>query len=63
MWVAPSSIAVSRLNSTGSIAAITPSAGELGALDGVGTDATGTDDGDEVTGADLGGVHRRTPAR
>ena len=46
--VAPNSIAFSRLNSTGSIAADLLGAGQPGALDGVGADAADPDDRDDV---------------
>ena len=58
MWVAPNSIAFSRLNSTGSTATIVLGAGHAGALHGVDADAADADDDDRVTGA-----HRRLGGR
>ena len=62
-WVAPSSIAFSRLFSSGSMAIDVLGAGVARALHGVDADAADAHDHHGLAGPDLGGVDGRSPSR
>ena len=61
VWVAPNSIAFSRLQLDRVDGDDPLGTGEAGALDGVGADAADADDGDGVARLDIGGVDGRAP--
>ena len=60
--VAPKTVAMSRLNSTGSTTTTRSAPAYRGALHGVAAHATGAEDHDGLAGPDAGRVHRRAPA-